>query len=47
VWRRDHEKGIFGSEVGRAAKARIQPILDEMNNVGTITADPYVGWLVY
>ena len=33
VRRRDHEKGIFGSEVGRAANAKIQPIVDEMNKL--------------
>jgi hypothetical protein len=35
------------SELGKAANAKIQPIMDEMNKLGTITADPYIDWLVY
>jgi hypothetical protein len=35
------------SELGKAANAKVQPIVDEMNKLGTITADPYVDWLVY
>jgi hypothetical protein len=35
------------SELGNAANAKVQPIVDEMNKLGTITADPYIDWLVY
>ena len=35
------------SELGKAANARVQPIVDELTKLGTITADPYVDWLVY
>jgi hypothetical protein len=35
------------SELGKAANAKVQPIADEMNKLGTITADPYIDWLVY
>jgi hypothetical protein len=35
------------SQLGKAANAKIQPIVDEMNKLGTITADPYIDWLVY
>jgi hypothetical protein len=35
------------SELGKAANAKIQPIMDEMSKLGTITADPYIDWLVY
>jgi hypothetical protein len=35
------------SELGKAANAKIQPIVDERNKLGTITADPYIDWLVY
>jgi hypothetical protein len=35
------------SEVGKAAIAKFQPTLDALTKLGTITADPYVDWLVY
>ena len=35
------------SELGKAAIAKVQPVVDEMNKLGTVTADPYVDWLVY
>jgi hypothetical protein len=35
------------SQLGKAENAKIQPIVDEMNKLGTITADPYIDWLVY
>lgn len=34
-------------ELGKAANAKVQPIVDEMNKLGAITADPYIDWLVY
>ena len=40
-------RGVFASELGKAANAGIQPIVDEMNTLGTIRADPYIDWLVY
>ena len=35
------------SELGNAANATIQPIVDEMNKLGTIAANSYIDWLVY
>jgi hypothetical protein len=35
------------SELGKAAMAKYQPTLDQLTKLGTITADPYVDWLVY
>ena len=35
------------SELGKASNAKIQPIIDEMQKLGTITADVYTDWLVY
>ena len=35
------------SDLGKAANAKIQPMMDEMSKLGTITADPYIDWLVY
>jgi hypothetical protein len=35
------------SELGKAANAKVQPIVDEMNKLGTITANSYIDWLVY
>jgi hypothetical protein len=35
------------SELGKAAQAKVQPILDEMGKLGTVTADPYVDWVIY
>jgi hypothetical protein len=40
------ERASAGQMLGKAANAKIQPIVDEMNKLGTITADPYIGWLV-
>src|SRR5262245_3056957 len=34
------------SELGKAAMAKYQPTRDELAKLGTITADPYVDWLV-
>jgi hypothetical protein len=35
------------SELGKTANAKVQPILDQMNKLGTMTSDPYTDWLVY
>jgi hypothetical protein len=35
------------SELGKAANAKVQPILSAMSKLGTITADPYIDWVVY
>ena len=35
------------TELGKASMAKIQPVIDEMNKLGTIAADPYIDWLVY
>jgi hypothetical protein len=35
------------SALGAAANAKIQPLLDELAKLGTVTANPYVDWLVY
>jgi len=35
------------SEAGKAAIAKFQPTLDALTKLGSITADPYVDWLVY
>jgi hypothetical protein len=34
------------SELGKSALAKYQPTLDQLTKLGTITADPYVDWLV-
>jgi hypothetical protein len=35
------------SELGKAANAKVQPVLAEMEKLGTITKDTYVDWLVH
>jgi len=35
------------SELGKAANAKVQPIMDEMNKLGTIATNSYIDWLVY
>ena len=35
------------NELGRAANAKLQRVTDEMKKLGTITADPYIDWVVY
>ncbi len=35
------------SEAGKAAVAKLQPALAELDKLGTITADVYTDWLVY
>jgi hypothetical protein len=35
------------SELGKAANAKVQPILDELKKLGTFTSDVYTDWLVY
>lgn len=35
------------SELGKAANAKVQLIVDEMNKLGTIAANSYIDWLVY
>jgi hypothetical protein len=35
------------SELGAAANAKLQPVLAELGKLGTITADPYIDWVVY
>ena len=32
---------------GKAANAKVQPIVDEMNKLGMIAANSYTDWLVY
>ena len=35
------------SELGKAVNAKLQPVIDEMQKLGTFTADVYTDWLVY
>ena len=35
------------TELGKAVNAKVQPIYDEMQKLGTITAGVYTDWLVY
>lgn len=35
------------SELGKAIDAKLQPIRDELQKLGVITADVYTDWLVY
>ncbi len=35
------------SELGKAASRKVEPVQSEMKKLGTITADPYIDWLVY
>jgi hypothetical protein len=35
------------SELGKAANAKAQPIVDELGKLGTVTADVYTDWMVY
>ena len=52
---RDRHRGGAGYDynadgspsVGKAANVKIQPIMDEMNKLGTITANSFIDWLVY
>src|SRR5882762_5637342 len=46
---RDKYDNADGSDtaLGKTANAKIQPVLDQMNKLGTVTSDPYTDWLVY
>ena len=35
------------TELGKALNAKIQPVVDELQKIGAITADVYTDWLVY
>ena len=35
------------SELGKAANAKVQPILDQLNQLGTFSSDAFTDWLVY
>lgn len=35
------------TELGQALNAKVQPVLDELQKIGEITADVYTDWLVY
>lgn len=35
------------SELGKAANAKVQPVLDQLNELGTFSSDVFTDWLVY